>query len=133
MRAAVGDERLLIGELYLPFERLVTYYGRRADMPANFHLLSAPWTAGAIGDLVDAYEAALPTARGRTGCWATTTGRGWRPGSGPEQARVAAMLLLTLRGTPTLYYGDELGMRDVASRMRFFFLPVAWFRYVLPL
>ena len=33
---------------------------------------------------------------------------------GPEQARVAAMLLLTLRGTPTLYYGDELGLPDVA-------------------
>jgi alpha-glucosidase len=32
---------------------------------------------------------------------------------GDAQARVAAMLLLTLRGTPTLYYGDELGMRDV--------------------
>ena len=32
---------------------------------------------------------------------------------GAGQARVAAMLLLTLRGTPTLYYGDELGMRDV--------------------
>jgi alpha-glucosidase len=32
---------------------------------------------------------------------------------GPAQARVAAMLLLTLRGTPTLYYGDELGMQDV--------------------
>jgi len=30
------------------------------------------------------------------------------------QARAAAMLLLTLRGTPTMYYGDELGMRDVA-------------------
>jgi alpha-glucosidase len=29
------------------------------------------------------------------------------------QARVAAMLLLTLRGTPTLYYGDELGMVNV--------------------
>jgi alpha-glucosidase len=26
---------------------------------------------------------------------------------------VAALLLLTLRGTPTLYYGDELGMHDV--------------------
>jgi alpha-glucosidase len=32
---------------------------------------------------------------------------------GPEQAKVAAVLLLTLRGTPTLYYGDEIGMADV--------------------
>src|SRR5205807_9228292 len=32
---------------------------------------------------------------------------------GEAQARVAAMLLLTLRGTPILYYGDEIGMRDV--------------------
>ena len=36
--------------------------------------------------------------------------------SAPAQARVAAMLLLTLRGTPTLYYGDELGMPDVPGR-----------------
>jgi alpha-glucosidase len=32
---------------------------------------------------------------------------------GRAQARVAAMLLLTLRGTPTMYYGDEIGMTDV--------------------
>lgn len=32
---------------------------------------------------------------------------------GYSQAKIAGMLLLTLRGTPTLYYGDELGMRDV--------------------
>jgi alpha-glucosidase len=32
---------------------------------------------------------------------------------GEEQAKVAAVLLLTLRGTPTIYYGDELGMADV--------------------
>jgi alpha-glucosidase len=32
---------------------------------------------------------------------------------GEAQARVAAMLLLTLRGTPTIYYGEEIGMRDV--------------------
>ena len=32
---------------------------------------------------------------------------------GPAQARLAAMLLLTLRGMPTLYYGDEIGMLDV--------------------
>jgi len=112
-RAAVGDERLLIGELYLPFERLVTYYAAGLDMPANFHLLSAAWTAEAIGALVDAYEAALPD-----GAWPNwVLGNHDRPRLasrvGPEQARVAAMLLLTLRGTPTLYYGDELGLRDV--------------------
>ncbi|MFP3534616.1 alpha-amylase family glycosyl hydrolase, partial [Burkholderia sp. SIMBA_042] len=33
---------------------------------------------------------------------------------GAAQARVAAVLLLTLRGTPTLYYGDEIGMTDSA-------------------
>jgi alpha-glucosidase len=32
---------------------------------------------------------------------------------GPEQARVASMLLLTLRGTPTMYYGEEIGMMNV--------------------
>ena len=50
--------------------------------------------------------------RGPTGCSATTTSTGSRAGSAPAQARVAAMLLLTLRGTPTLYYGDELGLPD---------------------
>jgi len=37
---------------------------------------------------------------------------------GPAQARVAAMLLLTLRGTPTMYYGDEIGMHQVAIAPR---------------
>ena len=60
MRAAVGDERLLIGELYLPIERLVAYYASGLDMPANFHLLTTPWEPRAIADLVERYEAALP-------------------------------------------------------------------------
>ena len=33
--------------------------------------------------------------------------------AGEQQVRVAAMLLLTLRGTPTMYYGDEIGMTNV--------------------
>ena len=31
---------------------------------------------------------------------------------GVAQARIAMMMLLSLRGTPTLYYGEELGMED---------------------
>ena len=113
MRAAVGDERLLIGELYLPIERLVAYYDSGLDMPANFHLLSTAWEPGAIADLVERYEAALPA-----GAWPNwVLGNHDRPRVAsrhrPGQERAAAFLLLTLRGTPTLYYGDELGMRDV--------------------
>jgi len=33
---------------------------------------------------------------------------------GVDNLKLAAMLLLTLRGTPTMYYGDEIGMADVA-------------------
>jgi alpha-glucosidase len=109
-------ERLLIGEIYLPVERLVSYYGadlRGAHLPFNFQLLSAPWDARHLAGRIDEYEHLLPQ-----GAWPNwVLGNHDRPRVasriGPAQARVAAMLLLTLRGTPTLYYGDEIGMADV--------------------
>ena len=111
------DARVLIGEIYLPFDRLVAYYGKDlagAHLPFNFALLSAPWHARAIENIIADYEAALPA-----GAWPNwVLGNHDRPRVasrvGPDQARVAAMLLLTLRGTPTLYYGDEIGMHQVA-------------------
>jgi alpha-glucosidase len=115
IRGAIG-ERLMVAEVYAPVERLVRYYGengRGAQLPFNFHLITTPWEAEAIAALVERYEAALPD-----GAWPN-----WVLGNhdrsriatrvGAAQARVAAMLLLTLRGTPTLYYGDEIGMTDV--------------------
>jgi alpha-glucosidase len=109
-------DRVLIGEIYLPVERLVQYYGvdlGGVHIPFNFQLLLAKWHARDIARIIGEYETVLPE-------------RGWpnwvlgnhdRPRIasrvGPAQARLAAMLLLTLRGTPTLYYGDEIGMHDV--------------------
>jgi alpha-glucosidase len=109
--------RVLIGEVYLPLQRLVAYYGNDltgAQMPFNFALLSTLWSARSIENIIADYERALPT-----GAWPNwVLGNHDRPRIasrvGPEQARVAAMLLLTLRGTPTLYYGDEIGMHQVA-------------------
>jgi alpha-glucosidase len=116
-----GDERVLIGEVFLPLPRLMTYYGAAGHgapatgvhLPFNFELIEAPWNARVIADFIDAYEAALPA-----GAWPN-----WVLGShdarrvagrlGEGQARVAAMLLLTLRGTPTLYQGDEIGIGEV--------------------
>src|SRR3984893_4546315 len=109
--------RVLIGEIYLPLHRLVAYYGNDltgAQMPFNFALLSTLWSARSIEKIIADYERALPA-----GAWPNwVLGNHDRPRVasrvGAEQARIAAMLLLTLRGTPTLYYGDEIGMRQVA-------------------
>jgi alpha-glucosidase len=114
MRRVLDEyDAVMIGELYLPIERLVAYYGSGVHLPFNFHLLSTPWNAREIASLVEAYEAALP--RDAWPNWVLGNHDRSRIASrvGPAQARVAAMLLLTLRGTSTLYYGDEIGMRDV--------------------
>ncbi len=111
------DRRVLIGEIYLPIERLVAYYGMDllgAHLPFNFTLLSASWSAREIEKIIAEYERALPN-----GAWPNwVLGNHDRPRIasrvGADQARIAAMLLLTLRGTPTLYYGDEIGMQQVA-------------------
>ena len=111
-----GPDRVLIGEIYNSLERVMAYYGedgRGCHFPYNFELLRLPWNAREIDAATRRYEGLLPP-----GAWPN-----WVLGNhdrhriatrvGPAQARVAAMLLLTLRGTPTIYYGDELGMQDV--------------------
>jgi alpha-glucosidase len=110
-------ERVLIGEIYLPVDRLMHYYGgERPEMhlPFNFQLIDTPWRARSLAAVITGYEAALPPGGGPN--W--VLGNHDRPRvaakRGQAQARVAAVLLLTLRGTPTLYYGDELGLSDVA-------------------
>jgi alpha-glucosidase len=118
MRAVLDayPDRVLIGEIYLPIERLIAYYGldmEGAHLPFNFQLIFTAWKAREIARVVEEYEAALPE-----GGWPN-----WVLGNhdqkriatrvGAPEARVAAMLLLTLRGTPTLYYGDELGLENV--------------------
>ncbi|HEX2090794.1 MAG TPA: alpha-amylase family glycosyl hydrolase, partial [Longimicrobiaceae bacterium] len=114
--AEYGEDRVLIGEIYNRVERLMAYYGHKEEgchFPYNFQLITLPWEARTIDAAIRRYESLLPP-----GAWPN-----WVLGNhdrhriatraGPGQARVAAMLLLTLRGTPTLYYGDEIGMRDV--------------------
>ncbi|MGZ3630280.1 MAG: alpha-amylase family glycosyl hydrolase [Ktedonobacteraceae bacterium] len=120
MRAVVDayGERILIGELYLPMERMVRYYGEQLDeihLPFNFQLVLMPtWEASDIRQLVDAYTGTLPPGAWPNWVLGNHDQRRIATRVGREQARVAQMLLLTLRGTPTCYYGDELGMQNVA-------------------
>jgi len=110
------DERMMIGEIYLPIHKLVAYYGadkKGAHLPFNFQLLTMAWDARQLAFGIGEYESALPSYGWPN--WVLGNHDQPRVASrvGSEQARVAAMLLLTLRGTPTIYYGDELGMKDV--------------------
>jgi alpha-glucosidase len=118
MRALLDESpgRLMIGEIYLPLHKLVSYYGSDGDgahLPFNFMLVTLPWQAQQIAAAVSEYEGALPPNAWPN--WVLGNHDQPRIASrvGREQARVAAVLLLTLRGTPTLYYGDELGLADV--------------------
>ncbi len=110
--------RLLIGEIYLPLPALVRYYGDApqltgANLPFNFHLIQTQWEANAIAQIIRDYERLLPAGAWPNYVLGNHDQSRLATRIGASQARVAAMLLLTLRGTPTLYYGDEIGMTDV--------------------
>ena len=108
-------ERLLIGEIYLPVERLVAYYGAdlgAVHLPFNFNLMWAPWQPAAIMQLIGSYERCCRRAAGRAGCSATTTrsaSRSRRSGAGARGHDAAAHAARRA----TLYYGDELGLENV--------------------
>ena len=109
-------ETCLIGEVWHnDFQRWVKYYGENGaglHLPFNFGLMSRRWRVHDLRTYIDRMDGRLPP-------WAwpnQVLGNHDVPRIasrvGPAQAPNAAMLLLTLRGTPFLYYGDELGMEN---------------------
>ena len=109
-------DAVAIGEIEaMEWDAWAQYYGdglRGVQLPFAFKLIETPWRADALRETIRSLEGALPD-----GAWpvlalgnhdrsrlATRIGR--------AQARLAAMLLLTWRGTPVLLYGDELGLVD---------------------
>lgn len=108
---------LLLGEAYVPVDRLGRYLGERAgeafDLAFDFDFLLSPWDADRLRLAVEGSEAHLPPH-----AWAC---RAFSNHDNPRHAtrygaavnRAAALLLLTLRGTPVLYMGEEIGMEDV--------------------
>ncbi len=109
---------LTIGEIH-EFDptHWIAYYGSddELNMPFNYQLMVAEWTAAGVRKAVEAVEGVLPE-------WGWTN---WTMGNhdeirvasrlGDRGARQAAVLLATLRGTPFLYYGDEIGMLNGPS------------------
>ncbi len=108
--------RVSMGEIHLfDWTAWAAYYGAGDELhfPINFALLNVDWTAAAVRASVDGLEAALPPGAWPNYVLGNHDERRMATALGPAQARVAAVLLLSLRGTPTLYYGDEIGMPEV--------------------
>jgi alpha-glucosidase len=111
-------DALTVGEIHIfDLPEWASYYGENFDqlnMPFNFHLMTADWDVPSLRATIEAVLWNVPV-----GGWTN-----WTLGNHDEirlasrlpegHERLAALLLLTLRGTPFLYYGDELGMRQVA-------------------
>ena len=115
------DDRMAVGEVYLlDLERLARYYGSGQDefhLAHNFVFQSQPWKAEAFRAVVDEFSGLLPADAWPA--WMLSNhdvsriaSRYDEGGNGQARARVAAMLLLTLRGTPFVYMGDEIGQAD---------------------
>ena len=123
---AVG-ERALLGETFLAHDLAAwaSYFGGPAGrggagegpalhLPLHFGLLGVAWTAPALREHVAAVEAAVPAYGWPSWVLGSHDERRLVARLGPDRARQAAVLLLGLRGTPTLYAGDEIGTPDVA-------------------
>ncbi|KAH3759096.1 alpha amylase, catalytic region [Pelomyxa schiedti] len=108
---------VLIGEVWYEYPRLVKYYGddNECHLPFNFGLIRTEFSAAAIAEKVCSYEKELRSTLNGWPNWVLGNHDVSRVATriGAEKVAIAQMLLLTLRGTPTLYYGDEIGMHDV--------------------
>jgi alpha-glucosidase len=128
---AEDPARILVGETYvLDLESLLPFYGQgdELNLAFNFLFVHADLDAGALREIVDGMEAGLPE-----GTWPVYTGSNHDAGrlttrwAGDDEraARAALLLLLTLRGTPFLYYGDEIALPEVPQDAETALDPVA--------
>ncbi len=113
-----SGDRVLVGEVYLlDTSKVARYFGQGDELHLAFDFTSlyAPWDAGAWRACLDRVAAEL----GPLEAWPTWTlsnhdnsRHRTRYGGSEARARAAAVLLLTLRGSPFLYAGEELGLED---------------------
>ncbi len=117
-------ERMMVGEVWLRDLRTIAEYLRpdEINLAFNFRFFMCPWQAAAFRTVIEETEGILTAS---AGAWPTYTLSNHDfprhisryAGESEEEtgarARAAALMLLTLRGTPFMYYGEEIGMRDV--------------------
>jgi alpha-glucosidase len=114
--------RMSVGELFASEAERAVVLTTERHMVFDWALLAAPWSAEAYGDAIWLREKLFGDDRWLANVLsnhdqsrhATRLAESARIADADAVARAAAVVLLTIRGTPFLYYGEELGLRDVA-------------------
>ncbi|MEC8425180.1 MAG: alpha-amylase family glycosyl hydrolase, partial [Myxococcota bacterium] len=117
-RLADAYDAVLVGETLdetLRYDNAAQWVGPdRLHLAFHFRLLHSRWSARAFVAAIAAWTEALGPAGWPT--WVLSNHDfprvATRWGGREDRARLAAFLVCTLRGTPFLYQGDELGMRQ---------------------
>ncbi len=113
-------EKTSVGEVISEDPRTTaSYYGDNDELHMNFYfdLMFCKWKADAFKRCVDRWERIIPA--GARPAYALSNhdqtralSRYDQGANGDWRARLMALLLLTLRGTPFIYYGEEIGMKE---------------------
>jgi alpha-glucosidase len=108
LREGAGEDAFLVGEVYLPSDRLHPYL-EHLDVCFGFELFHSAWTAEAVRTAI---EGSL--VHGERVAWVLSNHDFPRLPTrvGEEHVRAAALLLLTLPGSAFVFQGDEIGMPD---------------------
>ena len=115
-------ERYAVGETFLAStEQAAAYIGpEKLHAGFDFTFLTSPWNPKRFLTVINKWDSLL-SAEG----WPNyvlnnhdqpRSASRYGQGGDDERLKVAAAMLLTLRGTPFLYYGEEIGMRNVHLR-----------------
>ncbi|MFH1524733.1 MAG: alpha-glucosidase [Chloroflexota bacterium] len=120
-------ERYAVGETYFATpQKTISYCGPdKLHAAFSFDFTSAdlkyPWNPEWVMKQISRREKTFNAA----GIWPTTVmgnhdlpraASRYAKGEDDAQAKIAMAILLTLRGTPFMYYGEEIGMRDIHLR-----------------
>ncbi|MBI4050304.1 MAG: alpha-glucosidase C-terminal domain-containing protein [Candidatus Doudnabacteria bacterium] len=110
------QNKFMVSEAYLDLPELGKMYRACDDnlhAPINFNLMTIPWAAVGFKKFIDQFDASLPPEKWPNYVVSNHDRQRVASRLGQDRARLLAMIMLTLRGMPFVYYGDELGMENV--------------------
>lgn len=107
-----GDILLITENTKMDFGQMMKFYkaGSKMHKPYNFFFFSLKWNAQEYRSFIDKYDAGVGHTHFPNYVLSNHDYLRFHSKTGKEQSRCAALIQLTLRGIPTVYYGDELGL-----------------------